>query len=426
MGNGVAVNSAEPPTASPRLVSFYAWAVVAMLFPVALLNYLDRTMVATMRTSIRADIPSIANDQDFGMLMALFMWVYALCSPVGGYLADRFNRTWIVISSLLIWSLMTWLTGFAHTFTEMAWARSLMGISEAFYIPTALALIADYHPSATRSRAVSIHMCGIYAGQALGGLGGYIADLGTWRNAFHWFGAAGVVYAVFLSLFLRENKNRPAIGSSETGANSSSFSKVIITLLSSGSFLILVVYATLPSMPGWVVKNWLPTYLNTTFNLKQGPAGMSATGYVTIALFFGALLSGFLADKAMKKTVRGRLYVTAAGMAFCTPALLGLGLASSIGWAILCMVLFGLGFGSFDANNMPILCQIVRPEHRATGYGLMNTASVAMGAVVTLLAGTLRDNDISLRTVFALSAVITLIAGIVVLQIRTNEPVARV
>ena len=70
-----------------------------------------------------------------------------------------------------------------------------MGISEAFYIPAALALIADFHPGPTRSRAIGIHMCGIYAGQALGGMGGYIADTSSWRNAFYWFGAAGVLYA---------------------------------------------------------------------------------------------------------------------------------------------------------------------------------------------------------------------------------------
>jgi MFS family permease len=179
-----------------RRRSFYPWAVVLMLFPVALLNYLDRMMVATMRASIRADIPTIANDRDFGVLMALFMWVYAAFSPIGGLLADRFNRRWLIIASLFIWSLMTFLTGFAHTFTQMAWTRALMGLSEAFYIPAGLSLIADYHQGPTRSRAVGIHMAGIYAGQALGGVGGYIADNSTWRNAFWWFGAIGVCYAM--------------------------------------------------------------------------------------------------------------------------------------------------------------------------------------------------------------------------------------
>src|SRR5258707_15088282 len=100
----------EHPPALPLLsasTKFYAWALVAMLFPVALLNYLDRMMLATMRASIRMDIPTIANDAEFGFLMALFMWVYAGLSPVGWYLADRFNRRSMVILSLFVWSILT-------------------------------------------------------------------------------------------------------------------------------------------------------------------------------------------------------------------------------------------------------------------------------------------------------------------------------
>ena len=397
--------------------SFYAWAVVAMLVPVALLNYLDRMMVATMRTSIRADIPTIASDADFGFLMALFMWVYAFLSPVGGYLADRFNRRWMVILSVFIWSLVTWLTGHAHTFTQMAWTRALMGMSEAFYIPAALALIADFHTGPTRSRAIGIHMCGIYAGQALGGLGGYIADKASWRDAFYWFGSAGVLYAIFLMFALRTARAPEA----ETSKEELSVGNSMRALLGTGAFLILIVYITLPGIPGWAIKNWLPTFLSTEFNLQQGPAGMSATGYVTLASFFGALIGGALADRAMRFTPRGRIYVSAIGMGLCAPALIGLGHVGSLGFAIVCMILFGLGFGFFDANNMPILCQIVRPENRAVGYGIMNLVGVAAGAGITVLMGAMRDRGISLGVVFSICAAAALIGGLLILLVRPRR-----
>jgi len=404
---------------SPPSASFYAWAVVAMLFPVALLNYLDRMMVATMRASIRADIPTIANDADFGILMALFMWVYAAFSPIGGFLADRFNRRWMVILSLLVWSLMTFLTGFAHTFTQMAWTRALMGLSEAFYIPAALALIADFHPGPTRSRAIAIHMCGIYAGQALGGVGGYIADTSSWRNAFYWFGAAGVFYAILLLFLLKES--RPASNEQTSAKEKVRVTRAFAALLGTGAFLILVVYFTLPSVSGWAIKNWLPTFLANEFNLKQGPAGLSATGYVTLAMFAGALLGGALSDRAIRSTVRGRIYISSLGMGLCVPALLGLGYGGSMSLAIFCMILFGLGFGFFDANNMPILCQIVRPEYRATGYGIMNLVSVASGAGITVMMGAMRDRGISLGVAFTFCAAITVVAGILILCIRPRE-----
>lgn len=394
-----------------------------MLFPVALLNYLDRTMVATMRSSIRADIPTIANDADFGFLLALFMWVYALFSPIGGYLADRFNRRWLVILSLFVWSAMTWLTGHATTFTEMAWSRGLMGLSEAFYMPAALALIADFHPGLTRSRAIGIHMSGIYVGQALGGVGGYIADTSSWRNAFYWFGAVGVVYSIVLIRLLRDRRaNFPSYTGRETPGDARRIpSHTLKALLGTGSFLILVMYFTLPATPGWAIRNWLPTFLASEFNLKQGPAGLSATGYVTIAMFAGALLGGAMADRAMRSTQRGRIYVSALGMAFCAPALLGLGHAANLSFAILCMALFGLGFGFFDANNMPILCQIVRPEYRATGYGIMNMVSISAGAGITLLMGNMRDNGISLAAAFTCLAAVTALSGVLVLLIRPRQ-----
>ena len=393
----------------------YAWMVVAMLFPVAVLNYLDRMIVATMRASIRADIPSIANDADFGILMAAFMWVYAFLSPVGGYLADRFNRRWMVLLSLFCWSAVTWLTGHARTFEEMAWARALMGVSEACYVPAALAMIADYHTGSTRSRAVGIHMSGIYAGQALGGLGGYIADATSWRNAFYWFGGAGVLYAVVLLCFLRDAVRSPVGPSGEERVR---IGPTIKGLLGATGFPILVAYFTLPAVAGWAVKNWLPTHLATAFGLKQGPAGLSATGYVTLASLAGAVLGGIVADRWMRTNRRGRIFTSALGTALCVPALLGLGFAPSLGVAIGGMALFGLGFGFFDANNMPILCQVVRPEYRATGYGVMNLVSIGLGAGVTWALGAMRDHGVPLGVAFALSALASGLAVLLILRVR--------
>jgi MFS family permease len=391
-----------------------------MLFPVALLNYLDRMMVATMRSSIRADIPTVANDHDFGILMALFMWVYAAFSPVGGLLADRFNRRWLIIASLFIWSLMTFLTGFAHTFTQMAWTRALMGLSEAFYISAALSLIADYHQGPTRSRAIGIHTAGIYAGQALGGLGGYIADRGTWRNAFWWFGGIGVCYALLLLVALKES--RAGEGPQAEPNEKTSVAHTLKVLFGTSAFLILVIYFTLPAISGWAVKNWLPTFLGDEFKLNQGQAGLLATGCVTLASLAGALLGGVLADCATRSTIRGRIYVSAMGIGLCVPALFGLGHLNSVAMAIACMALFGLGFGLYDANNMPILSQIVGPRYRATGYGIMNMVSIAVGGRATVALGAMRDHGVSLALAFTILAAVTTVGGSLIFFVRPRQP----
>ncbi len=402
-------------------VSTYAWVVVVLLWPVAMLNYLDRQMISTVRASIRADIPGIANDQNFGTLMAVFMWVYAFLSPVGGFIADKFNRRWTVIGSLFVWSAVTWLTGHAKTYGEMLTFRGLMGISEAFYIPAALALIADFHSDSTRAKATGIHQSGIYAGLALGGLGGYIAQTSSWRNCFIWFGLAGVVYAVVLIVVLRDPQKTEA---EERAGERVTIFETFFALWSKPAFWILVVYFTLPAVAGWVTKNWLPTYLADAFQLKEGPAGLSATGYIQIASFFGVILGGVVADWWLRRTIRGRIFTSAVGVLLLVPALLGLGNASNLSAAIAFMILFGLGWGFYDCNNMPILCQIARPEHRATGYGFMNLVSISIGAAATVGLGWMRDHHVNFSVAFAASAAIALLsAGLILfLKPHAHEP----
>lgn len=373
-----------------------AWLVVGLLWPVALLNYLDRQLVATMKTSIMADLKDIGSDSRFGLLMAVFMWVYAGLSPVGGYLADRFDRRRIVVGSLAVWSLVTWLTGHAQSFDQMVWARAFMGVSEAFYMPAALALIADFHFGATRSRAVGWHQTGIYAGQALGGIGGTIADSAHgWRSAFVWFGLAGVAYAVVLLAGLAGRKppaHPNAAAATPTG--SPGIGAALAGLFGVGSFVLLLLHFTLPAMSGWMIRNWLPAYLKEIFDLKQGTAGFSATLWVTLASVPGALLGGHLADRWMRAGPRGRLHVSAIGVALFIPSLFLLGYAPSLAVATAALVVFGIGWGFYDSNNMPILCQIVPPELRATGYGILNMVSISFGAALTWGLGALRDHKV--------------------------------
>ncbi|HTD88473.1 MAG TPA: MFS transporter, partial [Candidatus Binatia bacterium] len=183
-----------------------AWLVVALLWPVALLNYMDRQMLAAMKFSVMGDIPTIGTEANWGIMLGQFKWVYAFLSPVGGYIADRFSRRYTICGSLFVWSAITWMTGHVTTYKGLMAARSLMGISEAFYIPAALALIADYHSGRTRSRAVGMHQMAIYAGVIAGGFSGYVADAPSlgWRFAFDAAGIAGIVYAFPLLFLLRD------------------------------------------------------------------------------------------------------------------------------------------------------------------------------------------------------------------------------
>ena len=181
---------------------FYPWVVVGLLWVVALLNYMDRQMLSTMQEAMKLDIIELQKAEMFGVLMAVFLWIYGFMSPVAGMIADRVSRKWLIVGSLFVWSAVTYLMGYAANFDQLLILRASMGISEALYIPSALSLIADWHEGKSRSLAIGIHMTGLYTGQAIGGFGATLAAALSWQQAFHWFGIVGVFAGVAVTQVL--------------------------------------------------------------------------------------------------------------------------------------------------------------------------------------------------------------------------------
>lgn len=371
----------------------YPWIVVALLWVVALLNYMDRQMLSTMQPTMQLDIEELQTAANFGYLMAIFLWIYGFMSPVAGIIADRVNRKRLIVGSLFVWSAVTLAMGYAKTFDQLYWLRAIMGVSEALYIPAALSLIADYHTGKTRSLAIGIHMTGLYMGQALGGFGATIAATFSWQQAFHYFGLIGIVYSLVLILFLREKK----ITEINLSADNTPV-KIKVPLLkglgilfTNISFWIILFYFAIPSLPGWGVKNWLPTLFAENLNIDMSVAGPMSTIAIAASSFLGVIFGGILSDRWVQKNIKGRIYTSAIGLALTIPALLFIGFGHSMVAVIVSALCFGFGFGMFDANNMPILCQFVSSKHRGTAYGLMNMVGVFAGAFITNLLGKATD-----------------------------------
>ena len=402
---------------------FYPWLVVGLLWIVALLNYLDRQMLSTMQQNIGADITLVADPKYFGYLMAIFLWVYGIFSPFSGAVADRVSRKWLIVGSLGVWSAVTYAMGYCDDFEELMWLRGIMGISEALYIPSALSLIADFFTGKGRSLAIGLHMTGLYCGQALGGFGSMVATTWSWQSTFHWFGIIGVGYALVLTFLLYEKSGHgsaaPTARKTDTKVKKENVIQSLATVFSTMAFWVILFFFASSSIPGWATKNWLPTLFRDNLDMSMEWAGPMATLTIAVSSFIGVMIGGPISDRWVKRNVRGRIYTSAIGLAMMIPALVFIGLAHNAWLSVMAGLFFGIGYGMFDANNMPILCQFVSSKQRAMAYGFMNSLGVIMGAITTQLLGGLAES-VGLGMCFALMGGILLIA--LALQLTLLRP----
>lgn len=387
------------PSASESLPS-RAWLIVGLLWFVGFLNYLDRLMLITMRLSVKETIPM--TDAQFGLLTTIFLIIYAVLSPVGGFIADRLGHSRTIIVSLFVWSGITWLTAHATTFEQLLFTRALMGFSEACYLPAAMALIASYHGNATRSLANGIHLSGVMVGSGLGGLGGVIAERHDWTLAFEIFGAIGIAYTVVLLLLLRDNPHaaQKGDGAADTQVRTVRFGSAIASLFRASKFNLAIVFWSLLGVTSWTFAGWLPAFLGETFQLPQGRAGMMATGFQSIGSLVGMLVAGFWADRWSRRHPEARAFVGIIGLAVGIPAVIVVAHSPVLPVTLAAVVLFGLTRGCTDANMMPILFEIAEPRYRATAYGMLNAFATTTGGLVIYLGGALRDAHVSITTVF--------------------------
>jgi hypothetical protein len=379
-----------------------AWLVVGLLWVVGCLNYLDRVMIITMRGSIKEAIPM--TDAQFGLLTTVFLITYGVLSPFGGFLADRFSRTRIIIFSLIAWSATTWLTAQATTLGELLATRALMGVSEACYFPAALALIADYHRNKTRSLANGLHLSGVMVGSGLGGLGGWLAGGHGWKFAFELFGGGGVLYALVLRPpphGAGDRAPRPA-GRGDPQPLQSKCLHPRAGLLGPARPLELVVHRlaadlsqrTFPAHPGEIRA------AHDGLHLQRQPPRHDHRRRLGRPLEPDA-------DPGPGLGRRDRTFHRRARRAARRPRQRARPRAR----------------GTFtrswpDANMMPIICQIADPRYRATGLGLLNAFATIVGGLTIYAGGVLRDAHVDIIHVFECGAAGLLVCTVLLWCIR--------
>ena len=416
----------------------WAWIAVILLWVVVMLNYFDRQLLSALHEPItdptRGGIAM--TESQFGMVTSVFLLVYALLSPVGGFLADRYSRRLVILCSLVVWSAVTWWTGHAQNYTALLIARAAMGVSEAFYIPAALALITDYHRGPTRSIATGIHMSGIYAGMALAGYGGAMSDYIGWRMTFAVFGLVGVLYAFALIFFLREPSDPQSddtVLPSRTvaklattqGPTVSSSKEVLAKLLKGRAMWVLLAIVAFAGAANWFLLTWYPTLLQDTYNLSASEAGPAATLWSSLAKYGAVIIGAIIADTWYKRNVRARALVPGISFTVAGPLIVLALLPGVLQWDIhvpLFIMLSvvatqGIAQGCMDATLMPVLRSHIDEHYSATGYGLLNLTSAGVGALISFFGGWFKDQGIPLTTTLAAAGSLMFICGIMFISL---------
>jgi predicted MFS family arabinose efflux permease len=406
---------------SVELLPPRAWLAVALLWFVACLNYLDRLILITMRTSIKASITM--TDAQFGLLTTVFLVIYGLLSPFGGFLADKLNRSRVIIFSLFAWSAITWLTAHATSFPELLCYRAMMGISEACYFPAAAALLMDYHRHATRSLANGIHLSGVMVGSALGGLGGWIADQQDWTFVFQFFGIIGMLYSLVLLALLRDRppEQAPTTTVAPPAAPRVKLSEALTSLFSQRSFVLALIFWGLLGIASWAIAGWLPTYLHEQFGMSQGRAGLTALGYIYSSSLVGMVVGGLWGDRRSLRSSRGRVWVGTVGCLVAVPGVLLLANMPILGLVLTGMVIYGFTRPFPDANMTPIMAQIVDRRYLATGVGVINMFAVIAGGITIYAGGALRDAHVNISHVFNFGAGVLVLCALLLWLITPRD-----
>jgi predicted MFS family arabinose efflux permease len=389
------------------------WITIGLLWFVFLFNYADRQAIFSLFPLIKTEMH--LTDVQLGVLGSCFMWMYALCGPFTGWISDRFSRKWLILGSLIFWSVVTGATAIAHTYTSMVWCRALGGLGEAFYFPAAMSMISDYHGPSTRSRAMSLHQTAVYAGSIAGGtISAVVGQHSGWRSSFIFFGGCGIALGIVLMFLLRE----PRRGQSELAAHrqplKTSTAQTLREILGNRMVLLLIAIFMGANFVAVVFLTWLPTFLYQKFHMSLSMAGLNASLYLQAASFLGVLCGGYLADRFSRHRGGGRQLTQALGLLLGAPFLFLTGWTLSIPVLVLAMIGFGYFKGLYDANIIAGIYDVVAIQNRGTAAGIANSLGWLGGGLAPISIA-LGSAKFGMSACISATAAIYLVIGLLTL-----------
>ena len=385
------------------------WQVAGFLAVAAALNYADRAALSAVLAPVRGEFQ--LTDVQLALLGSIFLWSYALGSPLAGLLADRWSRTRVIAVSLVLWSGVTAITGAADGFTSLLVLRGALGLAESLYLPAAFALMADWHGAGTRARAMSLISIGVNAGMIAGGsFAGFMAEHHGWRSGFWVLGVGGIALALAAWPLLCPPP--VAAGRAADPGVRPSWGAALRYLAGVPSYWVLVGESLLSGLGNWIFLAWLPLYFRESFNLTLAQAGFAGTFTLQVSVVLGVIAGGWLSDRVAATSPERRMLLYAGFYLAAAPSLLLFLGQASLPTTAAALATFAFLRGMGQANDTPIQCEIVPAPYRSTAVGLMNTVSTAAGGTGVLFAGLLKES-LGLGGIFAgVAGIFTLAAAL--------------
>ncbi len=383
------------PFATPRVPGGipYRWEMIGLLWVAFFLNQADRAVYNVVLPLLKADLQ--LSDEQLGLVVLVFTWVYGVLVPISGYAGDVLRRKWIICGSLFFWSTTTVFTGMAHSLGSLIlWRGVSTGGGEAFYYPAANSLIAQIHHR-TRALAMGIHQTANYTGIIASGLiAGWIGQRYGWRAAFFVFGAAGMLWSLLLLWRLRhtpppgENDELVETPLAPTAAvERIPLGPALAEICRKPTFWALCLSFGGHQFVGIAYLTWMPTFLYEKFGLSLTNAGFSSMFWHHVPALLGVLIGGRLSDRWAARRYTARMETEAMGLLCGSPFVLLMGTADSLVMCYLGLACFGLFRGVYDSNLFAAQFDVIPARLRSTSVGLMLAFGFMVGALGPYLLG---------------------------------------
>ncbi|HYH97694.1 MFS transporter [Hyalangium sp.] len=395
---------AAPPHAESNARAGYALLILTLI---NLVNYLDRYIVASALPGIQKELG--INNTQAGLLGTVFIVVFMVASPLGGYLGDRMPRKYLVAGGVLLWSLATGASGLAGTFMTLLLARAVIGIGEAGYGAVAPSIISDLYPRHLRTRVLAFFYIAIPVGAAAGyGLGGWMSSTYSWHAAFFAGGVPGLVLGT-MAFFMPEPQRGAMDG--PDAQTKMPFRVGLKGLAGNKAFWATTVGYTLMTFSIGGLGYWMPTYMVNTRGMPEGQAGLAFGAVTAVAGLLGTLAGGWLGDRMDRRREGGGLLMSGVGLMLAAPFMyLAVQLESQVAsFAVIGVAQFLLFLNSGPINAAIVNC--VPPAFRSFAMGLNVLCIHMLGdAISPTLIGRIADLS-SLTAAIEVNAVPVLFGG---------------